>query len=103
MVDYGGTADIDTDLYVFFFSSRRRHTRCGRDWSSDVCSSDLVRGAGASRPAQPDLGLHVADLDGLERETAGLRKGRRVRDVAAAPDGARRPLASAPQQARARI
>src|SRR3989442_11307828 len=24
-----------------FFSSRRRHTRCGRDWSSDVCSSDL--------------------------------------------------------------
>src|SRR3989442_13933337 len=26
----------------FFFSSRRRHTRCGRDWSSDVCSSDLL-------------------------------------------------------------
>src|SRR5699024_6596004 len=27
--------------YVFFFSSRRRHTRSKRDWSSDVCSSDL--------------------------------------------------------------
>src|ERR1039458_4525289 len=26
---------------VFFFSSRRRHTRCLSDWSSDVCSSDL--------------------------------------------------------------
>src|SRR2546429_6550187 len=26
---------------VFLFSSRRRHTRCSRDWSSDVCSSDL--------------------------------------------------------------
>src|SRR5690606_40999764 len=26
---------------VFFFSSRRRHTRFSRDWSSDVCSSDL--------------------------------------------------------------
>src|SRR4030042_303763 len=26
----------------FFFSSRRRHTRCSRDWSSDVCSSDLL-------------------------------------------------------------
>src|SRR2546429_4956620 len=26
---------------LFFFSSRRRHTRCSRDWSSDVCSSDL--------------------------------------------------------------
>src|SRR6266436_10309810 len=29
-------------LVVFFFSSRRRHTRCSRDWSSDVCSSDLA-------------------------------------------------------------
>src|SRR5699024_11519231 len=28
-------------LYLFFFSSRRRHTRSKRDWSSDVCSSDL--------------------------------------------------------------
>src|SRR5699024_12119927 len=27
--------------FVFFFSSRRRHTRSKRDWSSDVCSSDL--------------------------------------------------------------
>src|SRR2546429_2338945 len=30
-------------LFIFFFSSRRRHTRCSRDWSSDVCSSDLLR------------------------------------------------------------
>src|SRR5882757_7768952 len=32
-------------LYIifFFFSSRRRHTRYWRDWSSDVCSSDLTR------------------------------------------------------------
>src|SRR5690606_41030457 len=29
------------DLGFFFFSSRRRHTRFSRDWSSDVCSSDL--------------------------------------------------------------
>src|SRR2546422_2519203 len=29
-------------LFFFFFSSRRRHTRCSRDWSSDVCSSDLM-------------------------------------------------------------
>src|SRR5699024_11479193 len=27
---------------IFFFSSRRRHTRSKRDWSSDVCSSDLA-------------------------------------------------------------
>src|SRR5207245_8028953 len=30
-------------LFFFFFSSRRRHTRCYRDWSSDVCSSDLAK------------------------------------------------------------
>src|SRR5205809_2305638 len=30
-------------VFFFFFSSRRRHTRCSRDWSSDVCSSDLVQ------------------------------------------------------------
>src|SRR5687768_18585880 len=30
-------------MLFFFFSSRRRHTRCSRDWSSDVCSSDLVQ------------------------------------------------------------
>src|SRR5690606_40346799 len=29
---------------LFFFSSRRRHTRFSRDWSSDVCSSDLAQG-----------------------------------------------------------
>src|SRR5699024_11457566 len=31
-------------LDIFFFSSRRRHTRSKRDWSSDVCSSDLGEG-----------------------------------------------------------
>src|SRR2546430_5983198 len=29
-------------LFLFFFSSRRRHTRFDCDWSSDVCSSDLI-------------------------------------------------------------
>src|SRR5207245_7612249 len=40
---------------LFFFSSRRRHTRCYRDWSSDVCSSDLPRMAtpSASFPPSP--------------------------------------------------
>src|SRR5690606_40271483 len=35
-------------LFFFFFSSRRRHTRFSRDWSSDVCSSDLFRDFGVS-------------------------------------------------------
>src|SRR5699024_12024324 len=38
----------------FFFSSRRRHTRSKRDWSSDVCSSDLIAllapGQGSQKP-----------------------------------------------------
>src|SRR5687768_17701953 len=34
--------DVSVFCFFFFFSSRRRHTRCSRDWSSDVCSSDLV-------------------------------------------------------------
>src|SRR3989449_6984594 len=39
-------------LVFFFFSSRRRHTRCSRDWSSDVCSSDLNCFCTGSTPAQ---------------------------------------------------
>src|SRR3989442_5430431 len=39
---YGLTYDTAMQGHCFFFSSRRRHTRCGRDWSSDVCSSDLL-------------------------------------------------------------
>src|SRR5215813_14426204 len=40
-------------LFVFFFSSRRRHTRCGRDWSSDVCSSDLRVSMNEAWPTLP--------------------------------------------------
>src|SRR3712207_8052307 len=36
---------------MFFFSSRRRHTRYWRDWSSDVCSSDLTWGSLVERLA----------------------------------------------------
>src|SRR5258707_7625245 len=42
---------------VFFFSSRRRHTRYWRDWSSDVCSSDL--GAGGDGPGHQQSQLIV--------------------------------------------
>src|SRR6266498_345280 len=46
----------------FFFSSRRRHTRCGRDWSSDVCSSDL--GTGADREIRTIAAVGTAGADG---------------------------------------
>src|SRR5690625_7396282 len=51
----------------FFFSSRRRHTRWPRDWSSDVCSSDLgatggklfAAGTAGERCAVRNSGAHV--------------------------------------------
>src|SRR3989442_8510767 len=47
-----------TYVVFFFFSSRRRHTRCGRDWSSDVCSSDLPRdGRHAGSRVAPVCGI----------------------------------------------
>src|SRR6266536_169115 len=43
--------------HLFFFSSRRRHTRCYREWSSDVCSSDLFASVGhEADEADPDKG-----------------------------------------------
>src|SRR2546426_12771298 len=59
---------------VFFFSSRRRHTRLQGDWSSDVCSSDLLscagrwsreRGAGSSKAAIVRLGDAASASGGL--------------------------------------
>src|SRR5699024_11383416 len=68
----------------FCFSSRRRHTRSKRDWSSDVCSSDLL-GAFDLDALPPDLPHravrddHRADLpDGFEADAdAGADRGKR--------------------------
>src|SRR6266852_9427194 len=65
----------------FFFSSRRRHTRCYRDWSSDVCSSDL-RGApvavGTGPPEWGDRGDHEARVPGAQRRGAATERGQRA-------------------------
>src|SRR5207249_7160440 len=55
-------------IVYFFFSSRRRHTRSKRDWSSDVCSSDLVgREHRVPRRSRFDLAQHLLlDLKILE-------------------------------------
>src|SRR5215203_3516218 len=57
-------------IFFFFFSSRRRHTRYWRDWSSDVCSSDLINGRNrlACKIRVDQLGkkvITVAPLPGL--------------------------------------
>src|SRR5256884_4101041 len=57
---------------MFFFSSRRRHTRCSRDWSSDVCSSDLqcgfqfIANAGAAESKGGELELRAAATEHLQ-------------------------------------
>src|SRR5215510_4640124 len=54
-------------MFVFFFSSRRRHTRWPRDWSSDVCSSDLGAGVrselAATECLAAEIGEHIVGLD----------------------------------------
>src|SRR3712207_7745403 len=47
----------------FFFSSRRRHTRYWRDWSSDVCSSDLYGAAGRGIAVELDAEPIAVDLE----------------------------------------
>src|SRR3712207_4452505 len=55
----------------FFFSSRRRHTRYWRDWSSDVCSSDLY--ANGSRFHSYRLGRFGGSSGRKQKETRGKR------------------------------
>src|SRR5439155_3245436 len=80
-------------LCLFFFSSRRRHTRWPRDWSSHVCSSDLVASRRETQLAERVArrrglvpgSLLLADDDrtfvplaGEEHRVAGLRAPHRV-------------------------
>src|SRR6267378_2626245 len=62
------------DLYLtgvhFFFSSRRRHTRSLRDWSSDVCSSDL-------RARMPGSSRTYRERSAASRRGSGRRRRRR--------------------------
>src|SRR5688572_32725900 len=54
------------DQSFFFFSSRRRHTRFDCDWSSDVCSSDLVVATHEQKIGEPERGR--AEEIGLRSE-----------------------------------
>src|SRR3712207_5570166 len=82
--------------YFFFFSSRRRHTRYWRDWSSDVCSSDLVLRWG--RDADTPERLVRADAAAADRGRPHHRRGgaarglgeRRLRGGQRLPQGCRR-------------
>src|SRR5215510_9339873 len=69
---------IGSRFLFFFFSSRRRHTRWPRDWSSDVCSSDLlVRGLEARKHTK-QRGLARAGRAEERVELAGADRERHV-------------------------
>src|SRR5690606_40382240 len=63
----------------FFFSSRSRHTRFSRDWSSDVCSSDLLEAPGDQGAVRPGAGQAdiqvVASRFGREAAGSGGARG----------------------------
>src|SRR2546422_5497338 len=75
----------------FFFSSRRRHTRCSRDWSSDVCSSDLhtLTNATGTRPLVPRLRDDTSSSVWLPQVTLAYRVCRPILVYAAAARGYR--------------
>src|SRR6266513_3898967 len=54
-------------LSIFFFASRRRHTRSKRDWSSDVCSSDLFAARGKAGIKVRHLLSHTSGVSGWEQ------------------------------------
>src|SRR5256885_6356305 len=58
---------MDTMFYSFFFSSRRRHTRLQGDWSSDVCSSDLLIYAACCYHSDPETVI-ASLMDNLTRD-----------------------------------
>src|SRR2546429_2105036 len=66
-------------VIFFFFSSRRRHTRCSRDWSSDVCSSDLRVGIGIMLAPNKITGVWV-NIKGFAARGTGatMRTTRRI-------------------------
>src|SRR5437879_13334615 len=63
---------VEFDFLLFFFSSRRRHTRYIGDWSSDVCSSDL-------RPTKDESRKRSADERSDDPQDHGAEPAHRVR------------------------
>src|SRR5690606_18112377 len=72
----------------FFFSSRRRHTRFSRDWSSDVCSSDLERLGNTVLLKREDLQpVFSFKIRGAYNKLKQLTDEQRARGVVAASAG----------------
>src|SRR2546429_9663951 len=80
MVD--GVLGSVADDRFFFFSSRRRHTRCSRDWSSDVCSSDLAPGDRSPTESSWSRLLSLAELCAVSMDSRGRNRKTSARTLA---------------------
>src|SRR5437016_8875949 len=67
---------VSTGSRLFFFSSRRRHTRLVSDWSSDVCSSDLHQARLRGEGADGDRHGRARGRTGLQRAVRPLARSR---------------------------
>src|SRR5207248_3835609 len=96
----------------FFFSSRRRHTRSYGDWSSDVCSSDLLSAGCYGRPSPVHPADRLQQVPGRVRRVARgafvrstatigrISQHARLRTTATAEDACRTPGAVTPDSPR---
>src|SRR6266511_5667534 len=66
-------------VFLFFFSSRRRHTRFSRDWSSDVCSSDLNSSVSTCCTVSDADSASSGTGDGIPRRSEERRVGKECR------------------------
>src|SRR5438445_7358761 len=68
--------------FFFFFSSRRRHTRYWRDWSSDVCSSDLdtLRGNRQTRPTETRTHIRTLPPQIRKRPSREMVRRRKIQE-----------------------
>src|SRR5216683_1916424 len=74
-------------MFFFFFSSRRRHTRSDRDWSSDVCSSDLYADfVNDGTEEGMERWANVLELRGAAAETPEITLGEFLEQVALVSD-----------------
>src|SRR2546430_11990661 len=59
-------------MHIFFFSSRRRHTRFDCDWSSDVCSSDLGSHRNRSLRIPPAMGIVLSSTNSFGEQRRSM-------------------------------
>src|SRR4030042_5297536 len=75
-VAMSGRAHREAEPGARFFASRRRHARCSRDWSSDVCSSDLF--LAAPMIALPEEGARLSWVSSATRDRKSVVEGKSV-------------------------